>query len=336
MASNLFFRELPLTRVLPAPTSPWSEGFYLRNMWNWIEKHGDNFDTILVDSLSLIAPVRLNSSLKQKKYILRFEHTSRNSLEAMNRPSSAIAWMISSPQATFIVSNAHEHRLLIGMGVINDRIVRLDPVSIFYEPKSAQRKRDARAVLRTLSMDFVVPDGLPLVVVFLSGEDYEAEHQCMKVLANKLELATGLRAWVFGANELIRRHFAFLKDRGVHHDVLLHSSFDEIDLLIDAADVLICPKGRIGHAHYYPTAIATATPTLPIGDLRSEQPVSTLGDYVYHSFNPAHNLDTDLADFLSDPTAFQNKADQIAGRFNWDAMRSKFWTNWQQLLGSTN
>ncbi len=239
------FNDVNLTRILPAPTSPWNESFFYRNLWNWIERQSDSFTKIYIDSLHLLTHAKLSSILRQKSFLIRFDAYSKTDIDLLHKPSSTLASLIRSDASWFIVSNAYEHRTLIGAGVNSQKIIRVAPINVWSDPRTTLSKQQSRVALQAISHDFVVPIRMPLIVVFFTGDDYEAEHSILKALTRHLDLQTAFRVWVFGCSDLVRRHYSYLKDFGVHHDILLHSSFDNIDLLINAADLVICQIVRL-------------------------------------------------------------------------------------------
>lgn len=332
------FNEVPLTRILPASTTAWNEGYFQRNLWSWAEKNHDHFDVCYVDSLDLISNAKLSSALKDKLLLLRVDLNNARDREAFKRPSATLQSLASSGKVRFLVQSASDHRIIIGAGIASSRVIRVEPVVAPSQRNSAS-KESARAILGSVGIDYLVPERFPLIVLLFDGEDYNAEHAYLKALSSSLEGHATFRAWVFGANDQIRRHYSYLRDMGFHHDVLLHSSFDDINTVYDAADLIVSSNTRDAKAFYYPLALARAVPTIFAPTLESklaENNENTSISELMSSLDADPSLmEQTFHDFIANPASFEASAMKLQQRVQWPMLEKYNAGVWRQLLSLT-
>jgi hypothetical protein len=329
------FYEVPLARILPASTSAWNEAYFQRNLWTWVERNCGTFDACLVDSLELIASTKLSSALKEKTIFLRVDLNNPRDQEALKRPSSTLQWLASSSRVRFLAQSAADHRTILGAGVPSSQIVRMEP-TIGFSPRSNSAKESARNILGSIGIDFLVPERFPLVVLPFDGEDYSSENQYLQVLTRALENHATFRAWVIGANDHLRRHHAYLRELGLHHDVLLHSSFDDLNIVIDAADFVATPILRDAKSFYYPQAIARgiATPFTNALVQRLSQGTDNipLGELMNSVVTDVSVFEKSFQEFVAEPKSFESSAVRLQQRTQWLAIEKYNNDVWRELL----
>jgi glycosyltransferase involved in cell wall biosynthesis len=327
------FMDRKVTRILPPISSPWSEAFSTRNIWQWIERYSTDAQTIYIDSLSLLSGVKFSSALKEKRIIVRFDGSSKIECDCLRRPSASLDWLMRNEAASFLVSNAASHRNLVASGVLNASIVRTDPVC---SAESFQRhhRESSRTILSELSTDFALPNNAPLIVCFFSGEGYDEEKQLLRMMVDALERNQLLRAWILGAGDSLRRHYAFVRDMGYHHDILFLSPFDDLKLLYQAADLVMCPFNRVGQAYYYPQAIAHGIPTMLTSEivLKSTDRTMTISEMLESvRVEPLKCVET-FNNFLSNPRELQTAAAEVRQKIDWQRITNQQMATWRAML----
>ena len=336
------FRRVRIVRLLPAPSSNWNDGFFLRNLWQWVERNRGHFDAAYLDSLSLSPPPKLLGRLGELPLTVRFDAAPT----AADAGGLAVAGALAPPARSLlaragvwiVADSPASHRAAIAAGADASAIARMPQTpwrAVEYAPA---RRAESRKALAQINRDFFVPDRMPLLVCFFEDRQPEEEHGFLKSLRRLLDPVPRLRCWVFGAGGSVRRHYGLLKDLDCHHDVLLHAPLDQPSHLLHAADIVICPAPGVGRQYYYPTAMAAGAPLLTGGaadadDSRTRAALDAFlaGQEDFGLWDAAARISR-LEESIEIGDDRQRAADRLRECFPWAAHREATLRRWLQLF----
>lgn len=335
------FRRVRLVRLLPAPTSNWNDGFFLRNLWQWVERHRGDFDSVYLDSLSVVPPAKFRGRLGDTPLAVRFDAALPGDVGgafATGGLSPAARSLLARSDIRVVVDSARAHRGAVAAGAADRAVVRL-PQAVWHAADSAAARRsESRKALAQINRDFFVPDRLPLLVCFFEDRLPDEEHGFLKSLRRLLDPVPQLRCWVFGAGDSVRRHYSLLKDMDCHHDVLLHAPLDQPSHLLRAADLVMCPAPGVGRQYYYSASLAAGTPLLTDRDaggdgsrLLSAVDAFLAGREDLGLWDAAARISR-LEESLAIGDDRQHAADRLRECFPWAAHRRATLQRWLQLF----
>ena len=319
------FQNIYVDRLLPAPVTPWSDGFFVRNIWQWLEKFGQDFDAIYLDSFDLLGNQRLSNSLREKRWLIRCNAASGESIRGA-AASKAFEAIRRGGRLSVLAPSAVEHRAAISSGLEPTHVERCEDVALRWFSRSAATRQAAAEALLRVSSDFYIPPSLPLVIAFFENRQVQQESEMVQELITQIGEPPKFRGWIFGSGDSVRRHYNVIKDFGLHHDLLLHSSFDDIENVVQAADFAICPAPGVGSSYFYPIALASGLPAA-CGQNTSQA--------LSWQQSRMHQLEQ-MTKFLSNPAGVLH-ATERSERFRTRLQNKDIYIQtWTNLLGETN
>lgn len=284
------FRNSMVHRVLPAPNNAWNDSHFCRNVAQWILKHIQEFDVIYCDRVdSLLSLLATKGAKWPVPIIARFSPF--ESVNGTYEPESMQPKFPMEPTRrcdALVTPTASGHRFLISQGVMESKIHRLvDPYWTRIDRSETQRIASLRA-LGNLNGDFILPKGTKLIV-HLGMSKWSQLKQTLQNVCDLLDSGASIRLWVMNCGVPYEIAYDYLKDRGWHREVLLFDGFDDLEVLIQCADLVwfSTPEDTIQYS--IPAAIAAGVPVMM-------RDCHELKDYLPKSFpRSTYGSPTDLA-----------------------------------------
>lgn len=237
-------REVPVFRLLPGPNNHWNENHFQKNCLAWITKHLANFDCIYVDrSDSLLSSITSKASKWKVPVIARFAPDDTGFGLCNGLKINQLAMAEHCRRCSYVVcSSPKAHRLLISQGISEPKIVRIPDCdwdrSSGISSATSEQKTAASNALFEMSSDFVAP-ARTAVVVHLGISEAKPLRAVIKSVCDLLEAGGLVRMWIIGHGLPPNMLHDLIKSRGWHREILLFDSFDDLQELVQVADLAI-------------------------------------------------------------------------------------------------
>ncbi|XZE22098.1 hypothetical protein SH449x_002014 [Pirellulaceae bacterium SH449] len=256
-------RHLAVHRILPSPHSNWNESYFQKNVVQWIQHHASEFDAIYVDQTDALLQVLISKGTQWGLPIIGRFAPSESAIGAApaSRLSPQVVADVCKKCSVVMVTNATDHRYLISQGVHQGNIVRLEDPPFIWLNRSSERRIISKRSLANLSSDFVVPNQT-LVITHIGATEWGTLRQALDCICDLLDAGGALRMWIINPNLSHAMIYEYLKDRGWHREILIFDSFDDLEELAHAADLLWVTNPEESAQFALPMFLAASVPVI--------------------------------------------------------------------------
>jgi glycosyltransferase involved in cell wall biosynthesis len=244
-----------------APLGGWSTFRYVRSLARWLRAHRHSVDLVYVMNLRHEAYAAIGA--------LR-----NHGVGVVLRPRPAdCLWLETAPlgarlkrrffQADAIVASTDRIRDdLLRAGYAAERIPRIRNGAWVGPHKDSALRYQARAALAEINLDLAVAEYAPVAVA--AGPLCEGRHlfelvAAWRTIADRWPSA---RLWLLGDGPLRETLYERIVDYGLHHQIVLPGSFDELLDVFQAADVFVAPTPATEGAQFALEAMAAGLPVV--------------------------------------------------------------------------
>ena len=216
---------------------------YLRRLTRWLRDHRDRYNLVYVSGLKHDALAAITAVGRSVPVVLRAEKAGRHGDCLWQLDAGARRLKRGCMKAAALIGPSPQtHRELIAAGYPRPRI---HPISHGTPPRpkrSVQTRRVARAVLAESRPALDVPNWVPLAVY--TGRLHRSKGLAHLVAAWKPIVARwpNARLWLAGEGPDRAALLRQIEARNLSGRVELIGMFDQVDVLLDAADLFILPS----------------------------------------------------------------------------------------------
>jgi hypothetical protein len=233
-------RDVPVSRLLPGPNSNWNETHFQKNVVQWIGGRTQNFDCLYVDrSDGLLSTILQRASPWELPVYSRFS-TNDSGVGLSNSQRVSLVAMADAcrPCAKVVCPTIGSHRWLIGHGISESKIVRIEDPAWFSIDRSEESRSAASHALFETCSDFVIP-GRTSILLHVGVSESKPLRNVIQSLCEFLDQGALLRAWIVGCGIPPQTLYDLTKSRGWHREILLFDPFDDLQELMRVADLAI-------------------------------------------------------------------------------------------------
>ncbi|MBU6173765.1 MAG: hypothetical protein KGQ60_08160 [Planctomycetes bacterium] len=328
---TFLFRNTSIHRLLPSPHSNWNETHFQKNVVSWIQSHLDEFDAIYVDRADTLLQVLLSKSSRWEKPILaRFAPEESLYGLASNVRMSLPAIVDTVRRCDYVLtSNPGHHRTLLAHGVREQTIFRMQELAWIRVQRRVDGRQHALKALAQASGDFFLPER-SMLMVHIGIASWMELRQVLLAVCDLLDSGAHLRMWLINPGISYQAIYDLLKDRGWHREILIFDGFDDLEDLIQVADLAWVTHPAESIQFTLPLLLSAGVPILAREslELQSLAPVD-VSEFIYCS---PTDLALKLHRWYANPRAFEKQALTLRGEYlqnhaSLDAIR-----NWRNLL----
>jgi glycosyltransferase involved in cell wall biosynthesis len=253
-------RDLRVHRLSPSPSTPFRSRKFGRNVCDWVARHEGLFDCVVIDAVEEDALVlTARQAVDSPPVILRYD-TVESGGPLMERVHQRVV-AACRQAAQVVVPHEHARRELVAAGV------PVGKISIVADGPFPKIQRDeatrgaARRALAEINYELFLrgDDRLcicPCEVVKQAGLDL-----LIRAIGPLLESRRDARCWIIGEGPDRSRLAELLRHEGWKNDILLPGTFEDIEVLLQAADLCILPGASQGLSWLLPTAVSNGLTT---------------------------------------------------------------------------
>jgi glycosyltransferase involved in cell wall biosynthesis len=245
---NLTLRRANVTRILPPPRNNWNEAHFQKQIVSWLTQHVDTYDSIYVDRADgLLAAITAKASKWKKPVIARYSiDTDTQGVTKGQCVGSAAAADACRRCDRIIAPSAAAHRALISQSIDSHRIDRIPDWTSIRVERSQESRAAAAAALFQVSSDLVIPGRTDLIVHYGTAETSELM-PVVQAVCDLLDRGASVRMWILGSGFAHVDILDAIKDRGWHREILLFDGFDDLEEIVEVADLAIVSNPSVAY-----------------------------------------------------------------------------------------
>lgn len=324
-------RGVRVCRLQPPANTNWNESYFQRNVLYWLQANLTSVGWIYVDRIDSLASVLLSKSNRLGKPILlrAGAFDSCVGLAPNAHCPSAMQIDIARQAETVILPSASMNKSLLQRGVSSSSLVCIDdlvPAPVSRAP--LQRKASLHALAK-INSDFVTPDQTPLIV-HLGHSQWGPLKETLQAICDLLDSGALLRMWIVNPALPYDRIYEFLKDRGWHREILLFDSFDDIEALLQVADLVWFSNPEEALQYTLLVTVASGIPFI-VRDHADLEPMfgSAMRDCIYDS---PTNLALQLHRWYAHPDTLARRVQAIQQELHGRRPASHVIKQWRSAL----
>ena len=255
------FQGVPVHRIPLRLDRPWGRWTYLLGLARWLRRHRSQFDVVLV--------ARLRREAAAALWTLR-----RSSTPIVLRAEADDgAW-----QSASVVGLRCRHRCQQASAIVyHDRAVQNDLIQAGYRssslyaipdgirasfPRRGDARRTARLALAKIHADFYCPAEAPIALFVGRLRPKLGLARLVQAWEHVIRHRPTAKLWLIGDGPYRDDLYRWISDLDLRHCVRMPGTFECLDELFNAADLLVYPESTTGLPRICLTAAANGLPVL--------------------------------------------------------------------------
>ena len=254
-----------VVRIGPPPHGRWQTLVYLRHLASWLRRRQNEFDVVYVFGLRYEALAAL-LGWRGATPVVRVDRVGGAGDASWLRARWAGRWLrrLARRGARFVVSSAAAAAETAALGMPAENVLQIPPGVPLPPPRTAERRRAARAVLAATQVIFELPDEVPLVVACGRLMPGRGLHTLVAAFARLVERRPQTRLWLVGDGPEYLAVQKQINDAALTTRAVLCGAFECVDEILAAADVACCPSAQLDTGMALLEAMAAGLPLVAI------------------------------------------------------------------------
>jgi glycosyltransferase involved in cell wall biosynthesis len=231
---------VPLVRLRGSPRGGWSTLRWMYSLSRWLRDHAGEFDALLIAGLRHEAYVAIASAQRTHTPVL------------LMADENDLAWQQTASFGSRIASRCHEASAivapsrevaeqLLGAGYTRESVIAITRRVPIPPPRGPKSREHARSALAAANYDLVTTEAS---FVALAVGRLDADHR-FGDLVRAWRIVTArrpeARLWIIGDGPERERLYRQISDLDQRFRALIPGTFDGLDDLLQAADLLLVP-----------------------------------------------------------------------------------------------
>lgn len=273
---QVIHREVPVHRLPHPPQGGWYTLRFLRRASRWLREHRGQFDVVYVANLRTEAYATVGALLHNPiPVVLRagehdavWQQQARFGRRIKIRCQQAAAITASSPRSA---------RALIDAGYDPGRIHHIPWGVPIAPPRCSAARIEARQALALANHDLNAGDVAPVAVCVTRLDDCRALRPLIAAWKTIAARWPSARLWLIGDGPQRHDVYDVVVDQGLHRDIFMPGSFDELVDVFQAADLCIALNQSVAES---PALLQAMSAGLPMVAIATEANCDVLTDNV--------------------------------------------------------
>ena len=257
-------REVPVVRLPHPGRGFWGRLRYMYALMHWLDRRKHELDAVIVSSLRDDAWCATRTLAGAVPVIARIDNSGPGGDcawqrtawwgGAIRRACQAADAFVAADEAAAADARAAEYA--------PERIRVIPPGVRLRPPRSAEAKQAARNALRGANPDLTLDDRAPLVVYlgpFVEHKNLAELIRAWALIADRRPLA---RLWLVGDGPLREKLWELICDLDQKYRICMPGTFDDVDEVLAAADVVVSPAYESGLSLSLLEAMAAGVPVV--------------------------------------------------------------------------
>lgn len=262
---EIVHRDVPVTRLPNPATRAWGTYRYMRSLGRWLRQHRSEFDLVLVSMLkhdayaaiaalkNLNVPVVCRAEGGGETGDCRWQESGRFGMSIRRKTFSA---------DEFIAPSDSIRDELIAAGYPEGHTRTISNGVAIVEPRTKRRQGDSRLALAEAHQLFAIDPRSPLVLY--TGRFHQAKglDDLIDAWQIVLDRWPNAKLWMLGEGEYGDRLWKKTTSLGLTQSIVFPGTFDELDGILQAADVYALPSYEEGMSIALLEAMSAGVPVV--------------------------------------------------------------------------
>jgi len=258
---QVIHREIPVHRVPHTPQGGWHTLRFLRRVSRWVRDHRGQFDVVYVANLRNEAYATIGALFRDHIPVVLRAGEHDTAWQQQARFGRRV--QVRCQQADAIVVNtARSAQRLIEAGYDRLRIHEI-PWGVPVAPQRSSAARiEARQALLAANHDLAAGDVTPIAVCVTRLDNCSALRPLVstwKIIAARWP---GAKLWLIGDGPQRHDVYDVVVDHGLHRDLFMPGTFDELGDVFQAADLCIAVNQTVAESPALLQAMAAGLPII--------------------------------------------------------------------------
>lgn len=310
---QVVLRDIRVNRIGPSPTTPFRAKRYARSVSDWLARNASAFDCIVIDSSEEeVLTLTAHPCKELPPVIVRYDcYEGVGPLVERQRARGHTACQ---QAALVVVPHEHARRQLVAASVPNGRIVYVPDGPICKISRDEQSRSCARRTLADINHELFLRSDDRLCICPSDLNKSAGLELLVRTLGPFMETHRGLRCWLVGDGPDRSRLFELIRREGWRHDFLMPGTFEDLDVVLAAADLCVVPGCSQGLSWQVPTALANGLTTFVCdSDAARSRLGNSAGALMFEQGN-AQQLGTLLQSWFEKPSQWTSSMARISER----------------------
>ncbi|MAD80948.1 MAG: hypothetical protein CMJ50_08920 [Planctomycetaceae bacterium] len=258
---HVIHREIPVHRVPHPPQGGWHTLRFLRRISRWLRDHRSQFDVVYVANLRNEAYAIIGALLRdQVSVVLR---AGEHDMAWQQQARFGRRVKVRCQQADAIVVNSvRSAQALVEAGYDRRRIHEIPWGVPVAQERSSAARIEARQALAAANHDLAAGDVTPIAVCVTRLDNCSSLRPLVatwKIIAARWP---GAKLWLIGDGPQRHDVYDVVVDHGLHRDLFMPGSFDELGDVFQAADLCIAINQSVADSPALLQAMAAGLPII--------------------------------------------------------------------------
>lgn len=252
--------ELLVHRVGPSPTTPFRAKRYTRAVSDWLTKHASAFDCLVIDSWEdEVLTLTSHPSKDLPPIVVR--HDALEGIGPLAERQRARAITACKQAACVIAPHDHALRELVSGGLSMERIISMPDGPYPKVARDESARAQARRALADINHELYVRTGDRLCICPSELTKSASLEFLIRTLGPIIETRQDLRCWLVGDGPDRSRLYELTQREGWRNDFSMPGTFEDLDVVMAAADLCVIPGMSQGLSWVVPTALSNGLTT---------------------------------------------------------------------------
>ena len=338
---EVLHRGIPVERLPVSPRGGWSTLRYMRELSRWLRRHHHEFDLAYVANLRQDAYAGIGALRDSRAAVVcrprsggpggdcRWQQTARFGRRIRSRCYTADA---------ILVGDQTSKQELLDAGYPAARLHQISYGSTSPPVRSSPLRFQARSALSEVNHDLRTADYAPVAICLERLEDHHGLFDLVLAWRTIAERWPSAKLWMIGDGPLREALYERILDLGLHHQILIPGSFDDLEEVFLAADVYVAPSSTPGTS---PSLLAAMMAGLPVVAVSTPDTTDSIADGVNGLLIPDHSrcdLSGAISRLFEAPALATRMGDaarrRAAGRYSLDRIAAKHLELFYELVAA--
>jgi glycosyltransferase involved in cell wall biosynthesis len=326
--------EVPVNRLGPAPTTPFRARRYTRALGEWLGQRLSQFDLIYCDAPDEDAARIFSVAADRGQLPCVVRYAPDEPAAGLGSDTLASKTLAVCRKAdAIVVPRPSAHRRLIQSGVPDEKIVGIHDHCLRPFVRSRESRSAARVALADINYELFLRAEDPLIICPACIQRSRGLELVVHALGPVLENHRGMRLWIVGDGPHRESFFEHARRIGLRHQILFPGSFEDMELVYQAADLCILPSPGDSLGWLLPAALASGLPLFACASQDSRRLLGPAATQLTYETGNTESLVARVESWLARDGTVES-ATRAAGQ-HWSA-RGSVEAAWRDLYGRLN
>ena len=323
-------RDLRITRLAPSPTTPFRLKRYTRAVCDWVSQHSATIDCAIVDAMEEEAVSLTAGPIAELVPIIVRYDTAASGGPLMGRIHQHIVTACRQA-AHVVVPHEHARRELVAAGIAIGKISLVPDGPAQRIERGDTPRALARRALAEINYELFLRAEDRLCICPCEMNKQAGMDLLIRTLGPLIETQRNVRCWIIGDGPERARLVEMLRREGWKSDILMPGTFEDLDVVMAAADLCILPGAAQGLSWLLPTAVTSGLTTLVCDSPAARSRLGGAANPLLFEQGNTQQLREKVQSWLERPKSWQPTTNEAAQHFHATCSSTAI-ERWRELI----